>query len=412
MPRPKFKPSIGLVPVANGFLGYEPGLDLVHELSPLVGFAAELADGSRTQEEITALLVLLLPGESHAAIPAWFAEGYKSGLLVDCEPAPPHWLDAGELNQLARKLQCGNRMELALECQRRAAEQAPGDASQWFQLGLLAQMAKRREDSVSAYSRYLELKPDDAYTRHRLHALRGEPSPERVPNEGVAQEFDSFSAVYDADMREKLKYEAPERLQEKLWKQMGLAGNANCERDNTAGNRAVRNGVAGGLAILDLGCGTGLNGIGLRSRAGYLAGIDLSPRMLALAKERGIYDLLEESEIQRWLEDRTGSRLAPALFDLITACDCLEYFGDLMRVIQGVESRLQPGGWFGFTVERGESYPHALMETGRYTHHERHIREAAAAFGLEVRLLEEEFLREDSGAPVTGLYTVLHKPAA
>lgn len=69
-----------------------------------------------------------------------------------------------------------------------------------------------------------------------------------------------------------------------------------------------------------------------------------------------------------------------------------------MRVVQGVASRLRPGGWFGFTVERGESYPHTLMETGRYTHHERHIREAAAAFGLEVRLLEEGFLREEASA--------------
>ena len=419
MPRPKFKPSIGLAPVTSGFLGYDPELDLVYELPPLVGFTAELADGSRTEEEITALLALILPEESRAAIPIWFAEGYKSGLLVDCETAPPHWLDAGELNQLARKLQRGNRPELALECQRRAAEQAPGDAAQWFQLGLLAQMAKRREDTVAAYARYLELKPDDAYTRHRLHVLRGEPAPERVSNEGVAQEFDSFSALYDVNMRQKLKYEAPERLQEKLWQQMGLSS----DTDHTARNRVVRNeelrsgeaanGKAGsGLAILDLGCGTGLNGMGLRPRAGYLAGIDLSPRMLALAKERGIYDLLEESEIVRWLEDQAGNGHAASLFDLITACDCLEYFGDLMRVVQGVASRLRPGGWFGFTVERGESYPHTLMETGRYTHHERHIREAASAFGLEVRLLEEGFLREEAGAPVTGLYAVLHKPAA
>jgi predicted TPR repeat methyltransferase len=257
------------------------------------------------------------------------------------------------------------------------------------------------------------LKPDDAYTRHRLHVLRGEPAPERVSNEGVAQEFDSFSADYDVDMREKLKYEAPERLQEKLWQQMGLAGGT----DNTASDRMGRNGEAGNgktggdLAILDLGCGTGLNGVGLRPRAGYLAGIDLSPGMLALAKERGVYDFLQESEIVRWLEDQAGNGQVSNLFDLITACDCLEYFGDLARVVQGAASRLRPGGWFACTVERGERYPHALVETGRYTHHERHIREAAAACGLEVRLLEAGFLREEAGAPVTGLYAVLYKPA-
>jgi predicted TPR repeat methyltransferase len=205
-------------------------------------------------------------------------------------------------------------------------------------------------------------------------------------------------------MREKLKYEAPERLQEKLWQQIGLAG----ETDGP-----TRSGEAGtDLAILDLGCGTGLSGMGLRSRARYMAGIDLSPRMLALAKERGIYDHLEESEIVHWLEHPADNDHVRALFDLITACDCMEYFGDLKRVMQGAASRLQPGGWFGFTLERGESYPHTLTATGRYTHHERHIREAAAACGLEVRLLEEGFLREEAGAPVTGLYTVLHKPAA
>jgi len=414
MPRPKFKPSIGLVPVANGFLGYDPKLDLVQELPPLVGFAAELADGSRTEEEITALLAMLLPEESRAAIAAWFAEGYKSGLLVDCEPAPPHWLDVGELNQLARMLQRDNRSELALECQRRATEQAPGDAAQWFHLGMLAQMAKRRDESAGAYERYLELKPDDAYTRHRLCALRGEPSPERVCNEGVAQEFDGFSAHYDVSMREKLKYEAPERLQAKLWQQISLAS----DTGNTARNEEARDGearsgrVGGGLAILDLGCGTGLNGMGLRSRASYLAGIDLSPRMLALARERGIYDLLEESEIVLWLEDGVCEGRSAAQFDLITACDCLEYFGDLTHVVAGVASRLRAGGWFGFTVERGEKYPHMLMETGRYTHHEFHIREVAEVFGLEVRLLQEEFLREEAGTPVTGLYAVLYKPPA
>jgi predicted TPR repeat methyltransferase len=404
---PKFKPTIGLVPVTSGFLGYDPEQDKVHEFPPLVGLTAELADGSRTEEEITALLAPLLPAESRAGLSAWFAEGYRSGLLGDWEPAPPLWLDADQLTQLARKLENRGRPELALECQKCAAEQAPGNADLWFRLGLMAQIAQRQEDSVAAYTRYLELKPDDAYTRHKLAALRGEPAPERVCNEGVAQEFDGFSSHYDTSMREKLKYEAPERMQEKLWQQIGLAG----ETDNRNGDAG--NGKAGnGLAILDLGCGTGLNGMGLKPRAGYMAGIDLSPRMLALAKVRGIYDHLEESEIVGWLEHPVDNDHVPALFDLITACDCMEYFGDLMRVMQGVASRLQPGAWFGFTVERGESYPHTLTATGRYTHHERHIRQAAAAAGLEVRLLEEGFLREEAGAPVTGLYAVLHKPAA
>ena len=317
MPRPKFKPSIGLVPVANGFLGYDPEQDLVHELPPLVGFAAELADGSRTEEEITALLALLLPEESRAGHSILVRRGVQIRPARGREPAAPHWLDAGELNQLARKLQCGNRLELALECQRMAAEQAPGDAAQWFQLGRLTQMAKRREDSVAAYARYLELKPDDAYTRHRLHVLRGEPSPDRISNEAVAHEFDRFSAVYDTKYAGEPEVRGPGAAAGKALAADGL-GQQHRQHSKKREKSSGGNGKAGsGLAILDLGCGTGLNGMGLRPRAGYLAGIDLSPRMLALAKERGIYDLLEESEIVRWLEDKAGTGHAPALFDLL-----------------------------------------------------------------------------------------------
>ena len=49
--------------------------------------------------------------------------------------------------------------------------------------------------------------------------------------------------------------------------------------------------------VLDFGCGTGLSGVALKA-AGFsqIDGTDISPEMLALARERGIYDHLWESE--------------------------------------------------------------------------------------------------------------------
>jgi ubiquinone/menaquinone biosynthesis C-methylase UbiE len=66
------------------------------------------------------------------------------------------------------------------------------------------------------------------------------------------------------------------------------------------------------LAILDVGCGTGTQ-LALYRKAGCkLAGIDLSPAMLAAARRK----LGETAEL--YLEDATDMRFAGGTFDLVT----------------------------------------------------------------------------------------------
>src|SRR2546430_1639578 len=71
-----------------------------------------------------------------------------------------------------------------------------------------------------------------------------------------------------------------------------------------------------GLNILDLGCGTGLSGQSLRSRARRLTGIDLSRAMIDRARTRRVYDELGVAEITAFLDAPDGER-----YDLIAACD-------------------------------------------------------------------------------------------
>jgi predicted TPR repeat methyltransferase len=125
--------------------------------------------------------------------------------------------------------------------------------------------------------------------------------------------------------------------------------------------------------------------------------------MIDVARERDIYDQLEIAEITEWLEQTEGQ------FDLIVACDCLVYFGDLQPVAASAAKRLKPGGRFAFTTEHGEKYPFHLSDSGRYTHHPEHIREIAAKAGLMVGRLEEGFLRTERGVEVTGLLALLRK---
>jgi predicted TPR repeat methyltransferase len=157
------------------------------------------------------------------------------------------------------------------------------------------------------------------------------------------------------------------------------------------------------LAVLDLGCGTGLAGVQFKPRASRLIGVDISPEMIELARARNLYDRLDVAEITAWL-DSSAER-----FELVVCCDCLIYFGDLRQVVLPVAERLCPKGVLAFTLERGDRYPHRLSDSGRYTHHPDHVREVAAQAKLSVARLEEGFLRTEYGAPVTGLFVALEK---
>jgi predicted TPR repeat methyltransferase len=381
---PVINAGVGLTPVEGGYLAYDSAADRLHELNAMGALIAELCDGSRSVEEIRALAGPLLPEGQSTKVDGWIDAGIEAGLLVwgDGSTARPRELTAEELTGLAEKLRGSNDTKNAFLCLNRAAELTPDDPAAWFALGWAAQAVGRREAARDAFAKYLEARPEDASIRQILTALKDEAPPPRAPDECILQIFNDFSSYYDSKMREILSYQAPERIQELIQAEMGDAR---------------------GLEILDIGCGTGLSGAGLKERAACLAGIDLSPEMIEVARERDIYDQLEIAEITEWLEQTEGQ------FDLIVACDCLVYFGDLQPVTALAARRLKPGGRFAFTTERGEKYPFHLMDSGRYTHHPDHVREVAAKAGLVVGRLEEGFLRTERGVEVTGLLALLRK---
>lgn len=384
MANPVINPDVGLSPVEGGYIAYDPVRDRLHEMNAIGALLAELCDGGRSVEEIRALAGPLMPEGQSAEIDRWIDEGIEAGLLVwgDGATVRPRELTAGELSELAEHLRDNGNTEAAFLCSKRVAELRPDDPDAWYALGWAAQAAGRRDEARGAYEKYLEDRPEDAAIRQVLTALRDEAPPPRAPDECILQIFNDFSSHYDDKMRNNLSYQAPELLQELIRSEIGDAG---------------------GLEILDIGCGTGLAGVGLKERAAHLAGIDLSPEMIELARERGVYDRLEVAEITAWLD---GTQ---AEFDLIAACDCLVYFGDLQGVAASAAKRLKPGGWFAFTTERGARYPFHLTDSGRYTHHPDHVREVAAKAGLMVARLEEGFLRTERGVEVTGLLALLRK---
>jgi predicted TPR repeat methyltransferase len=384
MANPVISSAVGLSPVEGGYLAYDAAADCLHELNATGALIAELCDGTRSVEEIRALAGPLMPEGQSAEVDHWIGAAVEAGLLGwgDGAIKRPRELSAGDLTELAAHLRDTGKTESTFLCLKRVTELTPEDADAWYALGWAAKATGRRVEAASAFEKYLESGADDATIRHLLTALKDEAPPPRASNECILQTFRDFSSDYDSKMRDKLSYQAPEQLQALIRSTIGDAT---------------------GLQILDIGCGTGLAGAALKERAEHLTGVDLSPEMIELARARGIYDRLEVAEITEWLEGTKEK------FDLITACDCLVYFGHLQPVVTAAARRLKPGGLFAFTAERGDKFPFHLSDSGRYTHHPGHVGEVAARAGLTIARLEDGFLRMEAGAEVTGLLALLRK---
>ncbi|HET7086284.1 MAG TPA: methyltransferase domain-containing protein [Rhizomicrobium sp.] len=192
--------------------------------------------------------------------------------------------------------------------------------------------------------------------------------------------FDQFSADYDQRMIEQLAYAAPQILFDLA--QLVMPG-----RD--------------GLAILDLGCGTGLAGAVFKPLAARLDGVDLSPAMIAKARKRNIYQHFEIGDLETMLAAPGPS------YDLILAADTLVYLGDLAPVFQGAHRRLKPGGFFLFTVEGAEGDGFELGPKRRWRHSESYIRQLAQQTGFGVNGFVSAAPRQEANQPVQGFAVAL-----
>ena len=384
MPNPRVNPAILLSPVEDGYVAYDPVADNLHQLNPMAALLTELSDGSRSVEEIGALVRPLLPEGKTEEVGRWFDEGIKAGLLVwEGSETGARELSATDLANLAKRLGDMGNVQTGYLCAKKVAEMQPENANAWYRVGDFAQCLGKREEARIAYRKYLDVNPDDGEIEHLLIALSDDAPPPRASDRAILHIYKAFAVSYENRMLEDLKYAGPQRIEEAVTAVLG---------DRT------------GLKVLDLGCGSGLSGMAIKPRAAQLTGVDLSPEMLDLARARGVYDRLEQGEITAWLDGHEES------FDLIMSCDCLIYFGDLGPITKAAARRLVPGGFFVLSMERGAKYPFFLTDTGRYTHHPDHVRDVAQAAGLKVVHMNEAFLRWEYADEVMGLYAVLQKP--
>jgi len=157
--------------------------------------------------------------------------------------------------------------------------------------------------------------------------------------------YGDWSQTYDANIVDDHGYVTPQRCAEALARRAGL-----------------------NEPVLDIGCGTGLSGLALK-QAGFaiIDGFDLSPDMLARAKDKGAYRDLKVADITQKLPYDDES------YSALNACGVFgqqhtppERFVDLLAL-------LKPGHCFAFSLNdhayenEDHAYPKmvdALAENG------------------------------------------------
>ncbi len=263
-------------------------------------------------------------------------------------------------------------------------QQQPGKSallSARLQAGLRAQ---QHEQAIRDAEALLALEPASEEYRFYLEVARGQ-TPATQPASLITGLFDGYATGFDQHAVLQLHYTLPRDVAQliHLW------------HPDRKGD------------VLDLGCGTGLLGVGLGPIEGVLVGVDLSAAMLEQAARHHVYDSFHQVNLIDALHATPGDH-----YDVIAALDVLIYVGSLEAVIPDAWRVLLPGGHFVFSCETGAAGApdYALQASYRYTHQPAYVKRLLEQAGFTDITTQDCVLRHEAQQPVQGFLVTARKP--
>jgi predicted TPR repeat methyltransferase len=290
---------------------------------------------------------------------------------------------------IAQEFLARGDLSAAADLLAQAIEAAPRFGSAWFRLGEVREKLGERADAVAAFQQVCALDPEDSLGAGLCLVRLGALPAGDMPAAYVRTLFDQYADRFDAALTEGLAYRGPAILRDAL------------EKVCAAGGHPMRF-----AEMLDLGCGTGLAGAAFRPHVARLVGVDLSDRMVAVARAKNIYDRLGIGDALQFLQAEARERRR---YSLVVAADLFAYLAWLPPILGAAARVLAPGGLVGFTTETHAGDDVILGEKLRYAHGAAHVRAAVTGAGLTLRALAEVSTRSEAGIPVPGLVVVAER---
>ena len=158
-------------------------------------------------------------------------------------------------------------------------------------------------------------------------------------------------------------------------------------------------GLRPGATVLDLACGAGHCGAGLRGLAAHLVGVDSYPGWIIQATDTGRYDDLVTEAPLAYL------RSLDRAFDAMACATLLAAPMDAAELLDAVWQALRPGGMLAFVVDDPMATDAAQATPWQ-------PEALARGRGFVLALSGDGLLHHEPGRPVHGRVTVLRRPAA
>ncbi len=363
----------------------EPYVPALYNLARIKQVSGRIGEAKRIYEQIITIKEDFGPAWNNLALILKDEGMHREACMAmqeACRLMPRH---AEAFNNLGVMLEAANRFHEAKQAFSRAIMLQDDYITARFNLACLYHRLERFDRAEQELEWIIARQPDNVAARYLLQTLGRLPSPERAPTEYVSKTFDDCALTFEKKL-ESLEYQTPAMLFQMLEPYLQP-----------------------GMAILDLGCGTGL-GAGLyRDYADVLVGMDCSEKMLNIARTKKIYDNLTKQDLlETWRIDRA--------FDCIYSSDCLVYFGNLAPVFSRVMENLAADGYFGFSVELWkdghDTEDFHLGRSGRFAHSKNYIKSCLNSAGFSVMDIRQCRIRKEAGQPVKGLLVVAQRQPA
>lgn len=266
-----------------------------------------------------------------------------------------------------------SNLESAENCMRRTVA-IKNIALAWCTLANIAEKRGDAKEAMNICRKVLGFEPDNQFAQFMLSRLEGNPM-SLPPRQTITKLFDGYARRFESHLVESLGYSIPDRIIEII-------------KNHSGEQRFAR--------AVDLGCGTGLMGRHVAQCVDDMVGVDLSPKMLGVAQEKGIYKRLIESDLTEFLEAED------VFYDLFLAADVMVYMGELQDLFVAAFNKASAKAIFVFSTEKADDDGWVLRNTGRYAHAVSFVRRSAENAGWSVLSCEDATVRLEGNKPVEG----------
>lgn len=310
----------------------------------------------------------------------------KQGALIE---AKKHYLNALALPRQDTQVlfnlgvintQLGH-LDYAIQDYQRALKIDPDYFEAHNNLGAVFILKQHAGLALHHFKEALRIQPHNEAIRYTVDALSKNQLQLAAPSDYITTLFDAYADHYDAHLLKALDYQVPMLLYDAV-KEVTTIPSAQWD-------------------ILDLGCGTGLCGIPFKSTAKTLTGVDLSTKMLDVARDRQIYTELMTQDIFSFLVNTDKQ------YDLILAGDVFVYMGDLQIIFRDMSHVLRPQGLCAFNAEITGEGDFVMNQSGRFLHSKHYIDQLAEKNYLKVVSYKIVITRLQNNEPVYGHVYVL-----